>query len=176
MRVRVAGNRLARRLDRNGLAPRDRLGLADVLSRDSTDRIRGLFVSGEGEVGWCGGSVRGWCGSGSGEPVASRFVVTGPEFGAGEASEFLASLACCGRGSYTQRTCALGLAQHPCLDRPVRPAWSRRQIPHRHDWHSPVSFAGYSPRQWSGSAVGLVAPRTGPEPNSRRAHRRAHAT
>lgn len=40
----------------------------------------------------------------------SRFVVTGPEFWAGEASEFLASLACCGRGSYTQRTYALGLA------------------------------------------------------------------
>ena len=40
----------------------------------------------------------------------SRFVVTGPEFGAGEASEFLAWLACCGRGSYTQRTYALGLA------------------------------------------------------------------
>ena len=41
---------------------------------------------------------------------SSRFVVTGPGFGAGEASEFLASLACCGRGSYTQRTYALGLA------------------------------------------------------------------
>ncbi len=40
----------------------------------------------------------------------SRFVVTGPGFGAGQASEFRASLACCGRGSYTQRTYALGLA------------------------------------------------------------------
>jgi integrase/recombinase XerD len=40
----------------------------------------------------------------------SWFVVTGPGFGAGEASEFLGWLACCGRGSYTQRTYALGLA------------------------------------------------------------------
>jgi site-specific recombinase XerD len=40
----------------------------------------------------------------------SRFVVVGPGVGAGEASGFLASLACCGRGSYTQRTYALGLA------------------------------------------------------------------
>jgi integrase/recombinase XerD len=40
----------------------------------------------------------------------SRFVVVGPGVGAGEASEFLGWLACCGRGSYTQRTYALGLA------------------------------------------------------------------
>ena len=40
----------------------------------------------------------------------SRFVVIGPGVGAGEASEFLGWLACCGRGSYTQRTYALGLA------------------------------------------------------------------
>ncbi len=41
---------------------------------------------------------------------SSRFVVTGPGFGAGEASEFVAWLAFCGRRSYTQRTYALGLA------------------------------------------------------------------
>jgi hypothetical protein len=42
---------------------------------------------------------------------AARFVVTGPGFGAGEASEFLGWLECSGRGSYTQRTYALGLAR-----------------------------------------------------------------
>ncbi len=39
-----------------------------------------------------------------------RFVVIGPGVGAGEACEFPGWLACCGRGSYTQRTYALGLA------------------------------------------------------------------
>ena len=46
---------------------------------------------------------------GSGRP-GSRFAIIGPGVGAGEASEFLALLACYGRGSYTQRTYALGLA------------------------------------------------------------------
>jgi hypothetical protein len=41
---------------------------------------------------------------------ACRFVVIGPGVGAREAGEFLAWLACSGRGSYTQRTYALGLA------------------------------------------------------------------
>jgi site-specific recombinase XerD len=39
-----------------------------------------------------------------------RFSVVGPGVGAAEAGEFLAWMACSGRGSYTQRTYALGLA------------------------------------------------------------------
>ena len=39
-----------------------------------------------------------------------RFAVIGPGVGAAEASEFLGWLARCARGSYTQRTYALGLA------------------------------------------------------------------
>jgi hypothetical protein len=54
----------------------------------------------------------------------SRFVVVGPGVGAGEATEFLGWLACCGRGSYTQRTYALGLTHFlSWIDR-HGPGWS----------------------------------------------------
>ena len=67
---------VARDLGARRRGERNRLGwwgkLCDLvlsLSRDSTDRIRSLCIGGEGEVGWRGGSVRGWCGSGCGRPV-----------------------------------------------------------------------------------------------------------
>jgi integrase/recombinase XerD len=60
------------------------------------DRVAGAFAVGvdQGAAGRSG----------------SRFVVIGPGVGPDEASEFLRWLASCGRGSYTQRTYALGLA------------------------------------------------------------------
>jgi integrase len=47
---------------------------------------------------------------GAAGPSGSRFVVSGPGVGPEEANEFLGWLAGRGRGSYTQRTYALGLA------------------------------------------------------------------
>jgi integrase/recombinase XerD len=45
-----------------------------------------------------------------GEPTSGRFVVVGPSVGAVDASEFLVWLERHGRGSYTRRVYALGLA------------------------------------------------------------------
>ena len=58
MGVRVARQRLTRRLERQLLDAGQRIRLREPLSRDSTDWIRSLCVSGEGEAGWRGGSVR----------------------------------------------------------------------------------------------------------------------
>jgi pimeloyl-ACP methyl ester carboxylesterase len=41
-----------------------------------------------------------------------------------------------GRAFPPPRETRRGEQANPCLDRPVRPASSRRQIPHRHEWHS----------------------------------------
>ena len=105
--VAVAGDRLGGRLERDGLAAGQGLGLRDVLSRDSTGTERTVARQRLGRVL---SGVPGRFEVRREDGVGAGLVVVGPGRGAIDASDFLAWLSSRGRGSYTARSYAFGLA------------------------------------------------------------------